>query len=89
MSHLHKKLDSLLVGLALSNFTEVFDHIPPHKQKELLRLVIHKAILTQDTVKIALYGRPPEIGTVMKTNGARCQMGEWLPGQDLNLQPSG
>jgi site-specific DNA recombinase len=73
-------VDAELVRLALSNFTEVFDHIPPHKQKELLRLVLHKAILTEDTVKIALYGRPPEIGMVMKASGARCQMGDWLPG---------
>jgi len=68
------------VRLALSNFTEVFGHIPPHKQKEHLRLVLREAILTEDTVKIALYARPPEMGTMTKSDGARCQMGEWLPG---------
>ena len=82
-------VDAKLVRLALSNFTDVFEHIPHHRQKEVLMLVFHKAILTEDTVKIASYIRPPEIGTVMKADGARCQMWEWLPGQDLNLQPSG
>ena len=47
-------VDAELVRLALSNFTDVFDQIPPHEQKELLRLVLHKAILTEDSVKIAL-----------------------------------
>jgi hypothetical protein len=70
-----------LVRLALSNFTDVFQHIPPHEQKEPLRLMVHKAVLTEDTVKIALCGRPPEIGPVLKPAEARCQMGEWLPGQ--------
>ncbi len=48
-----KVVDAELVRLALSNFIRMFDHIPPHKQKELLRLVLHKAILTEDTLKIA------------------------------------
>jgi hypothetical protein len=74
-------VDAELVRLALSNFTDVFDHIPPHKQKEILRLVVHKTVLTEDTLKIALYGRSPEIRPAMKSDGARCQMGEWLPGQ--------
>jgi hypothetical protein len=56
-------------------------HISRHKQKKLLRLVVHKAVLTEDTVKIALYGRHPEIGPILKPAEARCQMGEWLPGQ--------
>jgi len=60
----------------------VFDHIPPHEQKEMLRLVPHKAIMTEDTVRIALYGRPPEIRPAMKPTEARCQMGEWLPEQE-------
>ena len=46
-------VDAELVRLALSNFTEMFDHLSPHKQKELFRLVLHKAILTEDTLKIA------------------------------------
>ena len=50
------------------------------EQKEILRLVLDRAILTEDTVKIALYGRPPESGAVTDSNGGRCQMGERLPG---------
>ena len=36
-----------LVMLALNKFTDVFEHIQPYQQKELLSLVLHKAILAQ------------------------------------------
>jgi hypothetical protein len=68
-------------GLPLAASLRAFDHIPPRKQKELLRLVLHKAVLTEDTVKAALCGRPPEIGPIVKPAEAPCQMGEWLPEQ--------
>jgi len=37
-----------LVMLALNKFTEVFYHLQPYKQKELLKLVIHKSFLGKD-----------------------------------------
>ena len=46
-----------------------------------MRLVGCNAVLTEDTLKIVLYGRPPEIGPLTKPAEARCQMGKWLPGQ--------
>ena len=51
-----------LVMLTLNKFTEVFDHLQLYKQKELLKLVIHKAILRKNEIKIALYGRLLEKG---------------------------
>ena len=47
-----------LVMLALNTFTDVFDHIQPYKQKDLVRHVLHKAVLNQNSIKIALYGKP-------------------------------
>jgi site-specific DNA recombinase len=79
-----------LVMLALNKFTDVFDHIQPYQQKELLGLVLHKAVLAPDSIKIALYGRPPETGLLPGTESEmRSRMVNWLPGQDSNLQPSG
>ena len=46
-----------LVMLALNKFTDVFDHIQPHKQKDLVQHVLHKAVLSNQNIKIALYGR--------------------------------
>lgn len=75
--------------LALNKFTNVFDHIQPYQQKELLSLVLHKAILTPESIKKALYGRPPEIGlfSICETE-MRSQMPVWLPGTDSNRRPS-
>ncbi len=50
------------------------------EQKELLRLVLHKAILGPDYVKMALYGRPPEIGP-LATAEPRSETLNWLLGQ--------
>jgi len=51
-----------LIILALNKVTDVFDHIQPYQQKELLSLVLHKAALAPDSIKVALYGHPPETG---------------------------
>lgn len=69
-----------LVMLALNKFTDVFDHIQLYQQKELLSLVLHKAILAPDSIKIALYGRPPEIGLFSVCESEiRSQTPIWLP----------
>jgi len=85
-----KSVTQELVMLALNKFTDVFDHIQPYQQKELLSLVLHKAILAPDSIKIALYGRPPDTGLLsLYESEIRSQTPIWLPGQDSNLQPSG
>lgn len=69
-----------LVMLALSKFTDVFDHIQPYQQKELLKLVLHRVVLSQDKIRIALYGRPHEIGQLnLSESGERPQIAAWLP----------
>ena len=69
-----------LVMLALNKFTDVFDHIQPYQQKELLRLVLHKAVLAPDSIKIALYGRPPKTGLLsISESEMHSQMATWLP----------
>jgi hypothetical protein len=76
-----------LIQLALSRFTDVFETLAPYQQKELLSLVLAKAVLAPDSIKLALYGRPrTEIGLVGEQ---RSPILAWLPGQDSNLQPSG
>jgi hypothetical protein len=73
-------IDQGLVTQALANFSDVFAELKPYQQKDLLRPVLHKAILGPDYVKIALYGRPPEIGPLAEGN-SRFQTFKWLPGQ--------
>lgn len=69
-----------LVMLALNKFTGVFNHLQPYKQKELLKLVIHKVILGKNEIKIALYGRLPEKGLFNVSETEICsQTVHWLP----------
>ncbi len=68
-----------LVMLALNKLTDVFEHIQPYRQKELLSLGLHKAVLAPDSIKIALYGRPPEIGRFsLCESDIRSQTPIWL-----------
>ena len=53
-------VDKKLVLLALANFSEVFDSLKPYQQKDLIRLVMHKTLITPESTKIALYGRQPD-----------------------------
>jgi len=66
-------------------FTEVFSELPPYRQKDLLRLVLHKAVLGPDYVKIALCGRPPGIGPLAEAEPRSTAL-NWLLGQDSNLR---
>jgi len=50
-----------LVVLALSRFGDVFDHIQPYKQKDLIGAVLHRAVIDQDRIQIAMYGKPTQI----------------------------
>jgi hypothetical protein len=72
-------VDQTLVARALADFTGVFAELKPYQQKELMRLVLHKAILGPDYLKIGLYGRPPELGPLSKGE-PRSQTFDWLPG---------
>jgi site-specific DNA recombinase len=72
-------VDHKLVMKALEDFTDVFNCIPPYQQKDLMRLVLHKAIVSHTSMKIALYGRLPEIDKAAHRADSRSQTSTWLP----------
>jgi hypothetical protein len=74
-------VDQEAVLEALASFGDVFDCIPPFQQKELFRLVIHKVIVSEGSMELALYGKPPELGQ-MTQGTARSQTSNWLPGSN-------
>ncbi len=79
-----------LVMLALNKFTDVFGQLQPYRQKELLRLVLHKAVLAPDNMKIALYGRSPNIELFSASESDRfVQTSTWLPRLDSNQRQDG
>ena len=70
-------VDQETVLKALSSFGDVFDCIPPFQQKELFRLVIHKAIISEESLELALYGKPPQLSE-MTQGAARSVTSNWL-----------
>jgi len=69
-----------LIKLALNKFTDLFDTLPPYRQKELLRLTVHEVVLSEREIKIALYGRTPEKGLLnISETGIRSQTVDELP----------
>ncbi|MBN1181826.1 MAG: recombinase family protein [Bacteroidales bacterium] len=70
-----------LIKLALNKFTDLFDSLPPYRQKELLKLTVNKIIVSDKQIKIALYGQPPdkELLEIYET-GKRSQTLDWLLG---------
>ncbi|MFA6321812.1 MAG: zinc ribbon domain-containing protein, partial [Candidatus Omnitrophota bacterium] len=73
-----------LVTLALSRFSDLFDKIKPYRQKDMVRLVLHKATLSPTKMQIALYGRQPDTGLLdlceSDSEEIRCQTSNWLGG---------
>lgn len=61
-----------------ASFGEVFDGIPPYQQKVLIRLVLQKAVVSRDQLKLALYAKPPRLSELTQ-GAARSQTSNWLP----------
>jgi len=55
-----KSISHDMVELMLRKFTDTFNTIPPYRQKELINIILHKAILSRSETKIALYGIQPD-----------------------------
>ena len=65
---------------ALNKFADTFDHLKPHQQKDLLKLVLHKILLSEDKIKIGLYGQPSDKALYqICESGQRSQIPTWLP----------
>ena len=74
----------------LSHFSRVFNNIKPYEQKILLKLILHKAVLGNNKLKIALSGYTPDAELFQKFDSTvRFQPSTWLLGEDSNLQPAG
>ena len=82
-----------LVESMLGRFGEIFESIQPYQQKELISLILHRATLGPEEIKIALYGRQTDtrLFTLMKqpqkeisqnatATSSRPGISDWLPG---------
>ena len=78
-----------LVMFALGRMTDVFKSLNPYQQKELIKLTLNKAVISEDRIKLALYGRKPEIpdmpvDVAALQNQMRTAPPDWVPERDSN-----
>ncbi len=80
---------------ALNNFIEVFLKSKPYQQKDLIRLVLQKVSISDESIKIALYGKYPDTGLFEEIASGVCnkkmfaQTSTWLPRPDSNQRQGG
>ena len=82
-----ESVDQELVKLVLERFGEIFDQIQPYQKKEAVKLILHKAVLSRTSIKIALYGRQPDTELFDLQDGQsklRFGTSEWRPQRDSN-----
>jgi len=78
-----ESLDKDFIINVLNKFNEIFPKLKPYQQKELIKLVLFRSVLSENDIKIALYGNLPDIGqiTLSETDGElRSVISTWLPG---------
>ncbi len=76
------------VRASLTRFKEVYEHLTPFERKELLRLLLHRAEVSDRQIVLEIYP-VTEQEMAMPQSRSRSEAPNWLPGQDSNLQPSG
>ena len=74
-----------LVREALGNIAEVFGSLKPIQQKEMLRLVSHRAGASDTEIALELYGKPPDVKAYLKADSplwpqTRSETPKTLPG---------
>ncbi|MFH1093695.1 MAG: recombinase family protein [Candidatus Omnitrophota bacterium] len=80
-----------MIELMLSKFADIFNTIPPYQQKELINILLHKAILSPTETRIALYGKQADtrLFDLLETQSvnviSRPGISDWLPREDSNL----
>jgi site-specific DNA recombinase len=78
-------VDEDQVREALAHTAEVFEALPPYRKKELIRLVLTRAEVTRESLKLAFRGRPPALEVLQGkknergANTPRSETPEWLP----------
>jgi site-specific DNA recombinase len=76
------------VRASLTRFRHVYEQLTPFERKELMRLLLHRAEVSERRIVLEIYPvTAPEMA--MPQSRSRSEAPNWLPGQDSNLQPSG
>ena len=83
--------DAVREGLA--NFERVYAHLKPFEQKELVRLLLHRATIGDRELILEINGeactRFAQASESATNRGGFTERAIWLPDEDSNLEPSG
>lgn len=88
-----KRVTAAAVRAALTQVRAVYDHLRPFEQKELLRLVLRKAVVGDREIVLEVNGNACRGAGQAEEDRFSCSQRfgtpEWLPEQDSNLQQAG
>ena len=89
LAQIHEeRVTAATVRASLTRFRDVYAHLKPGERKELMRLLVHRAEVSERQIVLEIYPvTAPEMA--MPQSRSRSEASNWLPGQDSNLQPSG
>ena len=73
------RVESEVVRLALAQTAEVFGRLQPYQRRELARLILHRAEVVKNGVRLAFYGSPPDVEAYLES-----KMAQSLP---INSEP--
>jgi site-specific DNA recombinase len=77
----HEAIRKEDVMMAVGKFNELFDALQPYQKKDIFKLLLKKAVLGPEGIKIALFGKYPQTGlfdTAAPDGAIRCQTSIWL-----------
>lgn len=81
-----------LVEMALQNFNDLFDSLKPYQKKELINIILHKALITKNSLKVAIYAKYPQLATFTMQKKSQSDISRsgttiWLPEVDSSQTP--
>ncbi len=73
----------------LANFRRVYEHLRPFEKQELIRLVLHRAVVSDGEITLEIYEEACASFAQASESGPRFAPPIWLPGRDSNPEPIG
>ena len=81
-------LDPIAVREGLANFHRVYAHLKPFERQELIRLILHRAEISDRELVLEIYKGACAFTQAPKSD-TRFERPIWLPGRDSNPEPIG
>ncbi len=84
-----RAVDAQAITRALESFGAVYECLKPYEQKELVKIVLNRAEVSDRKIVLEINGNVPALAETSTRSDSRFGIPNWLPGEDSNLEPSG